>query len=237
MSTFCERWENGNIRFIYSNYVAKKSLDLPQGSYYSFYSNGNPMSYRVTDSMNRIVGTSYMFHKNGMVKTCVKRNKDTPNEHLEFNSKGKLIRHLKFLNGRHHGEQYYCVDGKEVTDYYYKGVLGIDPNIAEHPELITKELVIGETNAEVRRVYLDLIGVENFLTFFDYAVLDIDVNRNDILYQIDVGDFKIHMVKFICPSTDDVYFHFVPPDCHSIGRAKCWMFGIEGEVFEPVAEA
>lgn len=228
---FIDKWENGQIRT-----VASSESPPYKGAFYTFRPNGKPIEYSLFDINGVFAGERIIFHPNGKIRFYEKYN--IPHqEMIEYNEFGKKIRHLRLLNSRRHGYQYYNVNGKEVTEYYYKGVIGLLPELVENPNLITKELVIAERNTEVRRAYLDLIGTENFLNFFDYEVLDIDIYRNDILYRINLGEDKMHMVKFLCPSTGDIYFHFAPNDLMTLGKVKCWMFGIDGDIFEPIAEA
>ena len=229
-----ERWENDVIRAVS---FRDGSSNVPIGSFYSFHMNGNPREYSIRNHNGVRIKETFRWHQNGYIR--IHAVYDSPGRikwYKEFNTEGTLIRHHRYENNQMHGEQYYNVNGKELTEHWYKGVRGISPELMANPHMITKEVVLGEDNLEVRHIYLEAIGVDNYLNFFDYEVIDIDSNLNDFLYEVDLGNNKVNMVKFICPSTKKVHFHFVPLDLRTVGSVKCWMFGIEGTTFTPISE-
>lgn len=213
--------------------------EIPCGSHYTFDYKGRPHTHTLYDNEGNRIYVIYILPINALgYYRKFSHNNNGGSLDETFDYKGKLLHRKEYDRaGRKHGLFIWTIKGKEVRENYYEDVPIEDPLYIEHPELITKELIFRTKNVDTRAVYVRLLGPERLLEKLEYEVLDIDVERNDILYRINLGDVKLNMVKFLCPSTGHVHFHFVPGSLETVDLAKCWMFGIEPQKFNPIKEA
>lgn len=221
------------------------------GSIYRFYSDGTPMEAFIFNTNRQMVGDAYKFFSNGKLQVKELRDRNGRMiERQEWDRQGSLLKHFRYENGRKHGYQIectlitkearkiWCKTTKEapiVKHYYCHKGIEIPKRFVDKPDLITQKMIINCANVELRRVYIDLLGTEKFLDRIPHQI--ISQEGNDILMIGRVGEITIGIVKFICPSTGDIYFHGVPPSMKTVGEAKCWMFGLLGNTFDPIAEA
>ncbi len=116
----------------------------------------------------------------------------------------------------------------------------IDERIAFHPETITAQEVLGETNAELRRVLLERMGYERFLQEADAEVLgrDRDAGGERRLLKVPLqGDEDLVCLSVICPSTGRQYLLRVPPRMRNCRRAAAWIAGFDNpDDYRPIAE-
>ena len=123
----------------------------------------------------------------------------------------------------------YVVHGVEVPDW-----------IIEEKHLITAEKVDAEQNAEVRRVMIDIMGQEAYLTTGNA----VEIHRDDFgtLYSKEVPDDEtIVMVKVVnsSPEPDGSikdYFLRVPPTMKTAHDAVAWTFGKTADTYKPVQQ-
>ncbi len=150
-------------------------------------------------------------------------------------------------NSRLHSENRPAVlwsDG--YAQYFWHGV-AVTAKIIETPEQLTKEDLIKEENAEVRRAMMEKLGTDRF-----FELLDVDeVNRETvgvgdyaqeyILYrtkEIDaIAEKHIQFVKVRCHSTGREFMLCVPPEIEDAGTAVAWTFGMTKAEYKPLAEA
>src|SRR3990167_4160842 len=151
--------------------------------------------------------------------------------------------HIERASNRLHSETGPAIqfrDGYEL--YYWKGV-GIPSKWIKEKDKITREEIIGETNAEKRRCLMEILGVEKFAHLLGIKQIDTDVDQNSnkaILYRTKEKDTilkeHIHYARVVCPSTQREYFLCVPNTITNIWDAIGWSFSKTKDTYKPVIE-
>lgn len=120
--------------------------------------------------------------------------------------------------------------------WFWKGVL-VTQQIIEHPDTLTPESIFTEPNAEVRRVMIERLGLDRFLTRAKAQPIHSDDHHRS-LYKIAVKDDEpIVAVRVQCPSTGQIYFLRVPPQIDRCDKAVAWTFGFDKvRDYAPVVE-
>jgi hypothetical protein len=124
----------------------------------------------------------------------------------------------------------------------------VSRQVVETPETLTTEQILGETNAEVRRVMIDRFGAERLLEQADTRVLD-EVHEPPFpglldakLYRLDVPDDEaIVMVKCrnSSPEQDGSFKDYwlrVDPQCKTAHEALAWTWGMDVNEYRPLVE-
>lgn len=118
--------------------------------------------------------------------------------------------------------------------------VAIDERIAFRPEEVTADEVLSEQNAELRRVKLERMGFERFLTESNPQLLDTDVDAGGErkLFRVELGDDEpLVCVSVNCPSTGRHYLLRVPPTATSCRQAVAWTAGFdEPDDYQPLIE-
>ena len=100
--------------------------------------------------------------------------------------------------------------------------------------------MLGETNAELRRVLLERMGYERFLQEADAEVLDRDRDPGGERRLLKVplrGDEDLVCLSVICPSTGRQYLLRVPPRLRNCRRAAAWIAGFDNpDDYRPIVE-
>jgi len=106
--------------------------------------------------------------------------------------------------------------------YAWKGIL-ISKNVIEDP--LTVSDILDEDNAEVRRVMVDIFGIDRFVVESKSKTLDKQGEYE--LLEVPYLDDGGHMMalKMRCPTTLAVYVHTVHPECTNIEQALAWKRG------------
>ena len=121
----------------------------------------------------------------------------------------------------------------------WRGV-AIDARIAFFPELITAKEILDEPNAERRRVLLERMGYERFLTEAKAKTLDQDRDAGGVrrLLKVDMKDDEdLVCVSVICPSTARQYVIRVPPAMTTCHQAVAWIAGFDNpDDYQPLVE-
>ncbi|MEM6471787.1 MAG: DUF6745 domain-containing protein, partial [Planctomycetota bacterium] len=116
----------------------------------------------------------------------------------------------------------------------------VSHEIAFEPEKITAEQVLGEKNAELRRVMIERMGYLRFSNEVGAKKLDEDTDAGGKrqLLKIDLGnDEPLVGLSCRCPSTDRQYFLRVPPNMETCHQAAAWMAGFDDpQKYRPVVE-
>lgn len=125
------------------------------------------------------------------------------------------------------------------VDIRWQGVR-IDERILLRPESIRLDEILGEANAERRRVLIDRFGVSRFMSESGAAVLDTDRDPGGErqLLRVELqGDEPIVTLSCSCPSTGRRYFLRVPPTVSSCHQAAAWIAGFDDpDQYHPILE-
>lgn len=128
------------------------------------------------------------------------------------------------------------LDGVELR---WRGVR-IDRRIAFDPEGIAPPEILGESNAERRRVMLERVGYERFLSAMNPEILDEDFDPGGPLKLLRIpleGDEPLVCLMVQCPSTGRRYALRVPPTMGKCRQAAAWMAGFDDpDAYAPVVE-
>ncbi len=121
----------------------------------------------------------------------------------------------------------------------WKGV-PVDERLAFRPETITVAEVLGERNAELRRVLLERFGFERFMREAGAAVVDRDHDAGGERQLLRVkleGDEDLVCVSVSCPSTGRRYLLRVPPTMRTCRQAVAWTAGFsDPNQYKPLVE-
>ena len=116
----------------------------------------------------------------------------------------------------------------------------VGERIAFRPETITVAEVLGERNAERRRVLLERFGFERFMLEAGAAVVDRDRDaggERQLLRLKLKGDEDLVCVAVSCPSTGRRYLLRVPPDMRTCRQAVAWAAGFDDpKLYRPLVE-
>jgi hypothetical protein len=118
----------------------------------------------------------------------------------------------------------------------------------EHPEEITRDTLVRETNAERRRALMEILGSDRFAALLDLEEVHREawgphpeLQQEAVLLRtrrIDpVSGEHLQFVRVTCPSTGRVYHLCVPPDVETAREAVAWTFGKEAGDYLPLVEA
>jgi hypothetical protein len=129
--------------------------------------------------------------------------------------------------------------GARAARLLWRGV-PIDERIAFRPETITAEEVLGEENAELRRVLLERMGYERFLAQARAKVRDTDRDTGGERRLLMVplpGDEPLVCLAVLCPSTGRQYLLRVPPNMRTCHQAAAWIAGFDNpDLYRPLKE-
>ena len=141
----------------------------------------------------------------------------------------------------HHETGPFC-EWRDGTKLYYWHGVKVDQRIIEHPETITPEDVLKETNQEVRRVLLERYGYDKVLAYL--GAVEVQQDSYGVLYEtnklstfLDGEDELAKFVKVFDPSTDRVYMLRVPPEMKTSHEAVAWTFDVLPTNYQPTFEA
>jgi hypothetical protein len=121
----------------------------------------------------------------------------------------------------------------------WRGV-AIPGRVALHPETIRAKEVLDEPNAEVRRVMLERMGYERFMSETKVEVLDRDRDAGGSrrLLRVPIeNDEPLVCLSVHDPSTGRRYLLRVPPTMETCRQAAAWIAGFDDpDNYRPVAE-
>lgn len=133
----------------------------------------------------------------------------------------------------------YLPDSTKKARLLWRGV-PVDERIAFHPEAITAQEIIAESNVERRRVLMERMGYDAFLTAAKSQVLDsdFDVGGKRQLLRVEIdGDEPLVCLAVSCPSTGRRYMLRVPPATRSCRHGAAWLAGFDNpEAYQPLIE-
>lgn len=118
--------------------------------------------------------------------------------------------------------------------------VAIDERIAFQPETIVVEEIFAEQNTERRRVLLERMGYEKFLSEAKALELDRDTDPGGVrrLLRVELpGDEPLVCLNVFCPSTGRQYMLRVPPKLRRCHAAAAWIAGFDNpDEYQPVQE-
>lgn len=130
--------------------------------------------------------------------------------------------------------------GRPHLPLRWRGVR-IDQRVAFEPETITGQDILAEPNTEVRRVMMERIGYERFLTEVRAEILDRDHDAGGerLLVRVALPDDEPFVaVSVSCPSTGRQYVLRVPPTIETAHAASAWLAGFDDpRQYQPFIEA
>lgn len=106
------------------------------------------------------------------------------------------------------------------------------------PESISVNEILEERNVEIRRIMIERLGLDRFLTRAEAKIIDVDQDGKRRLYRIALRrDEPIVAVRVQCPSTGQIYFLRVPPNIQTCRQAVAWTFWYDNQTqCEPAKE-
>lgn len=118
------------------------------------------------------------------------------------------------------------------------------PDVIFYPETLTPERILTEPNAEIRRLMLEKVGIENILKKANVAIIhqDKDLGGDRLLIEVTiVNQFrnrqKARYLRCSCPSTARQYLLPVPPNIGTCHNAAAWLAGFNNpDDYQPVQE-
>jgi hypothetical protein len=136
-------------------------------------------------------------------------------------------------------------EGCSKTELRWRDVI-VDSKIVFHPEEITAQEVMEETNIELRRVMLDRMGYEAFFKQAKAVELhrDIDPGGMRRLLRVEFQDRNrrekdepVVCLSVMCPSTARHYIIRVPPTTQTCHQAAAWVAGFDDpDQYHPTRE-
>jgi hypothetical protein len=116
----------------------------------------------------------------------------------------------------------------------------IDEMTAFHPEKLTTKNILGEVNAEVRRVMIMRMGYERFFEVSKPTIIDEDEDPGGLRQLLGIhlfDDEDIVALSVTCPSTGRKYIIRVPPRMRSCHQAAAWIAGFDNpNDYKPIYE-
>lgn len=127
----------------------------------------------------------------------------------------------------------------ENAQIRWRGV-PINERIAFQPESITSKEILEERNVELRRVLLERMGYESFLSEANAKTIDEDTDPGGIRRLLRMpmqNDEDLVCLTVLCPSTARQYIIRVPPNMRTCRQAAAWIAGFEDpELYNPIHE-
>lgn len=124
--------------------------------------------------------------------------------------------------------------------------VAIDRHVLEHPDQITPEMINSARNVEVRRIMMQIYGMDRFLQNGHAKLVSQDECGE--LYCVDIpaalagprGEPLVFVrVKNSTPEPDGTYKHYilrVPPRMQTAREAVAWTFGLREHEYAPMQE-
>ena len=122
--------------------------------------------------------------------------------------------------------------------FRYQGV-PVPAHAFFEPEKITIEEILGAANAEVRRMMLQRMGVDRFISETEQWVVDQDSDPGGKRLLIRFNRFArtVTYLMCSCPSTARVYLMQVPDSVQTCHAAAAWLAGFDNpDDYRPVIE-
>jgi hypothetical protein len=116
----------------------------------------------------------------------------------------------------------------------------VPDRIAFDPESITVDEILSEQNAEWRRLLVERVGMEWFLSTAQSQIIDNDQDAGGERRLVRVSfqnGADVVCIEVRCPSTGHRYILQVPPQTRTCVQAAAWIAGYANpEHYHPVME-
>lgn len=138
-----------------------------------------------------------------------------------------------FDNGRLHNESRAALEYEgDFKVYKWKGV-NVPEKLILTPESITKKDLEENQNAEVRRAFIEKLGVSKYFSILsdgkDLTLIDEDMDAQGYPMKLMSFDFEgdtVQVLEVTCPSTERIYNIYPPSqNCSNVWSAKADTFG------------
>jgi len=108
----------------------------------------------------------------------------------------------------------------------------VTEQIILHPDTLTPQQIVQETNAQVRQVMVERIGIERVCQMFHAQA--VDTHGTYQLLMLDLGDGrKRPYLKMVNPSVGCYHIEGVHPDCQTVQQAINWRAGNIEQTWQP----
>ena len=144
------------------------------------------------------------------------------------------------VENRPHGENGPFCQWSDGTRLYAWHGTRVPSDVIERPETLTKARILGEQNAEIRRVMIERVGNERFLSMVEAQPVHED--QRGKLYRIEIpGDETMTLVQVVnsTPEPDGhskIYTLRVPPTIQRASEGVAWSFGLTEADYAPAQE-
>jgi hypothetical protein len=138
-------------------------------------------------------------------------------------------------SGKLHNEVQKCIEYRDGWGFYAWHGTKVPENIIK--DVVTKDAVLKETNQENKRVLIERIGYETFLSWINSTVLHEWGDYKLIHSKELVDQEELYLLKCKDTSTERVYFLRVPPTVKNCKEAVAWTFSLNENSYSPEKES
>ena len=140
---------------------------------------------------------------------------------------------------RHGVEKKWGEDGKVQSNKVY--ARGVEIPLWVNDLIVSRKLraehILKINNTEVRRLCLEELGYERFLSQMEHTVIEKEGEQELVKIDWIKREEPICLVKVKCPSTGSFYTLRVPPASKTIKEAVAWTFGVPVSKYNPESES
>ncbi len=128
-------------------------------------------------------------------------------------------------------------DGNKL--YFVSGV-NMPAKYFTEPDALTSNEVINQTNVEVRKGLIQMLGVEKFIALCGGTVVDEDKDEENMPRRLIRLNTKtpqgehFTVLEVECPSKHDKHYLFVPPSMLRCRQAAAWTLRVEEDQYSPL---
>ena len=154
--------------------------------------------------------------------------------HLSLDEEGRLHDESQMAIQYSDGWGLHCWHGVNVPAY-----------VIEKPETITAKDIMDEPNAEIRRIKIERMGEDAFLTDANAKLVDEDTDKGGQprkLWRVDFEDDPWQGVQVMNSTaepdgTRHMFVIPVPPDVRTVAEGVAWTFGMTVDEYQPTQES
>lgn len=157
----------------------------------------------------------------------------------EWYGNGQIKESIMYIHGRRDGECYKgLADGRMYSRKFYIRDVNIPEDIYKiiKTDQLTAKRVLLIENTEIRRIALEHLGYERFLSQVEHQVLERSGDQELVRIDWHKNEEPIFLVKVKCPSTGAFYTLRVPPNSKTIKAAIAWTFWLKSNEYKPERE-